>query len=162
MVIAAAEPAEVRQLLIIRSLVLAVSNSPVLSSTYGASAELAFRGVPQNVPCENLRRNAHNNKGWALSTARLRICRAFAWHVPDFGVSSVFQNPLPAFRRLYWNARLVTARGTAAGKTMAGCGLRLKPSLNSSSRKCHLRRRVWGIDTVARKPECDANVTPPS
>jgi hypothetical protein len=110
MVIAAAEPAEVRQLLIIRSLVLAVSNSPVLSSTYGASAELAFRGVPQNVPCENLLRNAHNNKGWALSTARLRICRAFAWHVPDFGVSSVFQNPLPAFRRLYWNARLVTAR----------------------------------------------------
>jgi hypothetical protein len=41
-------------------------------------------------------------------------------------------------------------------------GLRLKPSLNSSSRKCHRRRRVCGIETVVWKPECNANVIPPS
>jgi integrase len=54
---------------------------------------------------------------------------------------------------------MLVVRSVAAGKTMAGCGLRLKLSLNSSSRKCHPRRRVWGIDTVARKPECDACYT---
>jgi hypothetical protein len=40
---------------------------------------------------------------------------------------------------------MLLVRSVAAGKTMAGCGPLLRPSLNSifsKSRKCH-RRRVW-------------------
>jgi hypothetical protein len=62
MVIVAAEPAEVRQLLIISSPVPAASQLPIFSIICGSSIELVLRGVPKNVPCENLRGNAHNNK----------------------------------------------------------------------------------------------------